>query len=72
MSVDVAEIRKIAAVQAGKRYLEERSSPVKLAAVDEVLLHKAGSADPELLGVAAALRPDNPLAAYEDLGGEYT
>lgn len=72
MDIDVAEIRKIAAVQAGERAMQERFSPVKLSAVDAVLLHKAASADRQLLGIAAALRPDDPLAAYENLGGTYT
>lgn len=71
MDIDVAEIRKIAAVQAGQRYLEERNAPVKLAAVDVVLLNKAAHADRELLGIAAALRPENPMAAYESLGGAF-
>jgi hypothetical protein len=73
MDIDVAQIRKIASEQAGKRSIEERFGPApKLAAVDAVLLHKAASADRELLGVAVALRPDDPLAAYEEFGGTYT
>lgn len=71
MDIDVTQIRKIAAVRAGQRALEERFGSPKLAAVDAVLLHKAASADRELLGVAAALRPDDPLAMYENLGGAF-
>jgi len=71
MDIDVALIRKVAARQAGERALEERFSSPKLAAVDAVLLQRAASADRELLKVAAVIRPDAPMAVYEDLGGTY-
>lgn len=71
MDIDVEQIRKIAARQAGERALEERFGHPKVAAVDAVLLQRAAAADQELLKVAAALRPDAPMAAYEDLGGAY-
>lgn len=75
MEVDVEEIRRRAAVEAGRVALEERFGTPKLAAVDVVLLQKSAAAmqtDGELLKVAAALRPGDPLAAYEELGGAYS
>jgi hypothetical protein len=65
------DIRKAAALGDGWRALAELAAP-RQAALDHVLLQKAASADPALLAIAAALRPDRPLATYEDLGGTYS
>jgi hypothetical protein len=75
MDVDVEEIRRRAAVEVGRLALEERFGPPKLAAVDAILIQKSAAAiktDSELLKVAAAIRPGDPLAAYEELGGTYS
>lgn len=72
MDIDVNKIRKIASIEAGRRYLEEQSGPPKVAAVDRVLLVRAGTADMELMKIACDLRPDDPTSAYEDLGGTYS
>ena len=63
-------IRKTAAVEAGRRAFEALTGGAP-SALDKVLMQKAGAADQELLAIAAAVRPHRPLAAYEDLGGQY-
>lgn len=63
-------IRKTAAAEEGRRCFDELTSH-RVPAVDLVLMRKAGSADPSLLAIAGALRPERPLATYEALGGMY-
>lgn len=67
----VDAIRKTAALEEGRRSFEELTSP-DVPALDLVLMQKAAAADPVLLAVAGAVRPDCPLATYEELGGTYT
>jgi hypothetical protein len=63
-------IRKTATLEEGERALEELTAS-RPAALDEVLLQKAARAEPQLLAIAASLRPDRPLATFEELGGTY-
>jgi hypothetical protein len=75
VSIDVEELRRRAAVEAGRSAFEEHFGSPKLAAVDTILLQKTAAAmqsDGELLKVAAAIRPDDPLSAYEEFGGTYS
>ena len=74
MSV-VASIRKVAALQEGRRAFTELTSPEGACALDVVLMKKAGAAgaaDRTLLAIAGAIRPSGPLAMYEELGGGWT
>src|SRR5262249_1229890 len=78
LMTDASLIRKMAGALGERRALEDLDAP-RVSAVDEVLLQKAGRADPALLGIAAPLCPKSPLApsehlaaptpAYEDRGG---
>jgi len=68
---DIQSIRKQASLETGRLFLEERFGAPPVSAVQQVLLHKAAAADQELLAIAVAVRPDAPLAAYEELGGRY-
>ena len=63
-------IRKTAALEEGRRSFMELTKR-EVPALDLVLMQKAGAADRELLKIAAALRPDRPLATYENLGGTF-
>ena len=64
------DIRKTAMLGEGERAHEGRTAS-RPAALDVLLLQKAARAEPALLAVAASLRPDRPLATYEELGGTY-
>jgi hypothetical protein len=66
----VEQIRKAAAVEAGRQAFGELTSSA-VSAVDQVLMQKAGAADQALLIIAAVIRPDRPLTTYEELGGQY-
>jgi hypothetical protein len=66
------DLRKLAAEVVGRDALEERFGTPRLSALDEVLLHKMASADPELLKVAASLEGGSTLDVYEKLGGSYS
>lgn len=67
----VERIRKTAAFVEGRRNFKELTSG-EVPALDLVLMRKASAADPALLAVAGAVRPEAPLAAYEELGGTYS
>jgi hypothetical protein len=66
------DLRKLAADVVGQAALEERFGPLRVSALDNILLHKAASADPELLRVAATFNTGRTLTVYEDLGGGYS
>jgi hypothetical protein len=68
----MGDLRKIAAEVVGRAALEERFGPPRLSTLDNILLHKAASADPELLRVAATFNTGRTLHVYEDLGGSYS
>lgn len=68
---DLQAIRKEASLAQGRQFLEERFGAPRVSAVAQVMLHKAASADPELLRIAVSVRPHDPLAAYAALGGHY-
>lgn len=65
------DLRKLAAEVVGRDALEERFGTPRLSALDSVLLHKMGSADIELLKVAAKLSTGRVLDVYESLGGNF-
>jgi hypothetical protein len=67
----VEHIRKVAAIEEGRRSFQELTAPGAPRALDVVLMKKAGAADPALLAIAGAIRPARPLAMYEELGGIY-
>ena len=67
-------IRKLAAINGGREYLEERFGPPQVDPTKVALLQKAASAeDKMLLKIAASLATDDndTLAIYESLGGTY-
>ena len=68
----MSSFRKLAADLVGRSALEERFGSPRLSALDEILLQKAASADPELLRVAAALNTGKTLNTYEALGGTFS
>jgi len=68
---DLTSLRKQASLEQGRLFFQERFGAPRVSPVQQVLLHKAASTDRELLSIAASVRPDNPLAVYEELGGRY-
>lgn len=64
-------IRKTAALESGRRALQSVTGRKHATALESVLMKRAARADRDLLGIAAAARPDAVLRAYESLGGEY-
>jgi hypothetical protein len=67
--IDAAYIRKVAAIEQGRRSFEQLTAQCVPRAVDVAIMQKEGSADPALLAIAGAIKPEGPLAMYEELGG---
>ena len=69
----IEHIRKIAAAENGKRYLDQRFGPVEHDAVAVMRMQKAASvSDPQLLKIATRISGDlDALEVYESLGGKY-
>ena len=67
--MDIASIRKVAAVERGRRLFEQ--PPAEMPALFELRLEKAAQADDrQLLRIAARLAGDT-LETYEALGGTF-
>lgn len=70
---EISYLRKAAAREQGRRFLEGESAPVApLHALNEVEFAKMASAkNSELFAVASVLRPSDPFSLYEEMGGTY-
>lgn len=69
----IEHIRKLAAAENGKRYLEQRFGPVQHDAVSVLRMQKAASvSDSQLLKIASRIAGDtDALEVYESLGGKH-
>lgn len=69
MSID--RIRQAAAIEAGRRFFEEAPAP-SAHAINQIEFAKVASVrSRDLFTTACLLRPENPFAMYEEMGGQY-
>lgn len=69
MSID--RIRQAAAIETGRRFFEEAPAP-SMHAVNQIEFAKVSSVrNRDLFTTACLLRPADPFAMYEEMGGQY-
>jgi len=69
MTID--RIRQAAAIETGRRFFEEAPAP-SVHAVNQIEFAKVSSVrHRDLFTTACLLRPEDPFAMYEEMGGQY-
>lgn len=70
---DIQAIRKLASIEAGRRFFDGADQALpEVSVLEAVMLHKAASAKSvELFGYASMMRPEDPFSMYEEMGGLY-